>query len=138
MQAQSQGFLEAAYHGLMPAGRPTKRPRAAFGACLLKARRQAGLSQEQLGAKVGVSQRTIAYWEREPVALRAEQVSALADVLGVTTDYLMGRDNGKARRGGPSGKMRQLFETASRLPRSQQKKVAEVIEPFILQHAKEG
>jgi hypothetical protein len=31
--------------------------------------------------------------------------------------------------------MRQLFEAASRLPRSQQQKVAAVLEPFVLQHA---
>jgi hypothetical protein len=31
--------------------------------------------------------------------------------------------------------MRQLFEAASRLPRSQQQKIAAIIEPFIAHHA---
>jgi hypothetical protein len=31
--------------------------------------------------------------------------------------------------------MRQLFEATSRLPRSQQQKIAAIIEPFIADHA---
>jgi hypothetical protein len=31
--------------------------------------------------------------------------------------------------------MKQLFEAASRLPRSQQQKIAAIIEPFIAHHA---
>jgi len=44
--------------------------------------------------------------------------------------------NGKKKPGtGPTGKMKQLFEAASRLPRSQQRKLAAIIEPFIEHHA---
>lgn len=98
-------------------------------------REQAGLSQQQMADKLSVPQRTYAYWEREPVALRAEQITALADALGVSTDFLLGRKERQLRGAGPAGKMRQLFEAASRLPRSQQQKVAAVLEPFVLQHA---
>ncbi len=48
---------------------------------------------------------------------------------------LLGRVERPSRGTGPAGKLRQLFEAASRLPRSQQQKVAAVLEPFILQHA---
>ena len=44
--------------------------------------------------------------------------------------------NGKKKRGaGPTGRVRQLFEAASRLPRSQQQKIAAVLEAFIEHHA---
>jgi hypothetical protein len=36
---------------------------------------------------------------------------------------------------GPTGRMRRLFETASKLPRSQQEKIAAVIEAFVNQHS---
>jgi hypothetical protein len=35
----------------------------------------------------------------------------------------------------PTGKMKQLFEAASRLTRSQQQKIAAVLEAFVNQHA---
>jgi hypothetical protein len=55
----------------------------------------------------------------------------LADALNVSVKDFVGT-NGKKKRGtGPAGKMRQLFEAASRLPRSQQQKIAAVLEAFI-------
>jgi transcriptional regulator with XRE-family HTH domain len=135
MQAVYQTRSTPVYVWGMQTGRPSKRQRPAFGARLHQLRELAGLSQQQMAEKLAVPQRTYAYWEREPVALRAEQMTALADALGTSTDYLLGRQEPKARGTGPAGKMRQLFEAASRLPRSQQQKVAAVLEPFVLQHA---
>jgi len=44
--------------------------------------------------------------------------------------------NGQKKRGtGPAGRMRQLFEAASRLPRSQQQKIAAVLKAFIAHNA---
>jgi transcriptional regulator with XRE-family HTH domain len=135
MQAICQTRVTAIYDLGMQTGRPSKRQRPAFGTQLHMLREQAGLSQQQMADKLSVPQRTYAYWEREPVALRAEQITALADALGVSTDFLLGRKERQLRGAGPAGKMRQLFEAASRLPRSQQQKVAAVLEPFVLQHA---
>mgnify|MGYP003333281803 CR=1 FL=1 len=98
-------------------------------------REEAGLTQAQVAEKLGISQRAYAFWEREPVALRAEQLTTLATVLGVSTDSLLGTQAAKLRAGGPAGKMRQLFEAASKLPRSQQEKLTSILEPFVQQHA---
>jgi len=65
------------------------------------------------------------------LALRADQLLKLAQALNVSVDDLVGT-NGKKKRGtGPAGKMRQLFEAASRLPRSQQQKITALLEAFI-------
>jgi len=122
------------YTAGMQTGRPSKKERPMFGARLHELRELAGLSQQQLAERLGLTQRAYAYWERNPVALRPEQLLKLAGALGVAVEQLLG-DQTTQRRGGPTGKMRQLFEAASRLPRSQQQKVAAVLEPFILQHA---
>ena len=119
----------------MQTGRPSKKNRPPFGERLHALREQAGLSQQQLADRLGLTQRAYAYWERNPVALRPEQLRELALALGVAVENLLGEPNGKKRGTGPAGKMRQLFEAASRLPRSQQQKVAAVLEPFILRHA---
>ena len=123
------------YTPVMQTGRPAKRERTPFGQRLHTLREQAGLSQEQLGAKLGLSQRVYAYWERHPVALRPDQLLSLAEALNVSVEDLVGTNGKKKRRAGPTGKMKQLFEAASRLPRSQQQKLAAVLEAFVNQHA---
>jgi len=119
----------------MTAGRPGKKPRTEFGTRLAKARQDAGLSQAELGARVGVQQRTVARWERETVAISTKQLAVLAEALGVSVDELI-RENGQKpkRKVAPSGRMRQLFQEAAKLPKRQQQKIADVIQPFITQH----
>jgi hypothetical protein len=73
--------------------------------------------------------------ERNPVELRPDQLLNLAQALNVSVDDLVRTNGAKKRGSGPIGKMRQLFEAASRLPRSQQEKIATIIEPFIAHHA---
>jgi len=51
------------------------------------------------------------------------------------SEYLLDNQPNKKRGAGPTGKMKQLFEAASRLPRSQQQKIAAVLEAFVNQHA---
>jgi len=59
----------------------------------------------------------------------------LAQALNVSVEDLV-RSNGTKKRGtGPIGKMKQLFEAASQLPRSQQQKITALLEPFIAHHA---
>jgi transcriptional regulator with XRE-family HTH domain len=119
----------------MQTGRPSTKVRPPFGARLHVLREQAGLSQQQLAGRLNMTQRAYAYWERNPVALRPDQLQKLASALGVGVEDLLGESSSRRRGSGPAGKMRQLFAAASRLPRSQQQKIAAVLEPFILQHA---
>jgi transcriptional regulator with XRE-family HTH domain len=119
------------YDSLMAMGRPTKAPRTAFGERLVHARQEAGLTQQQLADKLGTSQRVIAHWERSRVELRAEHLAALADILGVTTDFLLGREHQKRRGNGPMGRVRRVLEGVSRLPRHRQQKIIEVVEAMM-------
>jgi transcriptional regulator with XRE-family HTH domain len=98
-------------------------------------REQAGLSQQQLAERLGLTQRAYAHWERNPVALRPEQLLSLAEALNVSVDDLVGTNGTRKRGAGPTGKMKQSFEAASRLPRSQQQKITALLEPFIAHHA---
>ena len=71
----------------------------------------------------------IAHWERRSVTLKPEQLVALASALTTTTDELLGLQ--PPRVVGPTGKVRQVFEQVSRLPRKQQAKVVEFVEAFV-------
>jgi len=133
MQAFSLTKNEDAYILIMQTGRPSSRPRPPFGERIHALREQAGFSQAQLAEKIGLSQRAYAYWERNPVALRPDQLLKLATTLNVSVDELMGAAS-KKRGSGPVGKMHQLFEAASHLPRSQQQKVTALLEAFVFQH----
>lgn len=114
------------------AGRPAQRPRTPFGERLAAAREQAGLTQAQLADKLGTTQGAVTHWERMPVSLRPEQLAALADALGVSTDFLLDRPNAKPPAPKtPPGKLRQVFEKAYLLPRHQQNKIVEFVETYI-------
>jgi transcriptional regulator with XRE-family HTH domain len=119
----------------MNTGRPAKHQRTAFGQRLAEARERVGLTQQQVAQRVGVDQRVIAYWERRPVALRPDQMSALADALNVTTDYLVGRPAKDRAPKGPPGKLRLAFEKAHKLPRNQQSRIVEFVEAYVNQYA---
>lgn len=117
----------------MKTGRPSKHARPAFGERLNALREAAGLSQAQLAGKLGIAQRTYSHWERRPVALRHDQLAALAAALDLTLAELVGAPEAKPRGTGPVGKLRQVFERASKLPRHQQAKVAEFVDAFVTQ-----
>ena len=132
MQAFSLNSSTPCYTGLMKRGRPSNRPRTDFGKRIFDARTAKGLSQAQVADALGVSQASYGVWERDPVALRPDQVEKLSKLLGVSVAYLFGEEGKK--QSGPKGKARLLFEEVSALPRSQQAHVLTVVEAFVKQH----
>lgn len=59
----------------------------------IKERRAAmGLSQSQLALRLGVTAPCIAGWESGRTVPKTDMLVKLADVLGCTIDYLMGRE----------------------------------------------
>ena len=134
MQALSYIAAVVDYDGDMPMGRPPAKPRTSLGERIAAARLTVGLTQQELARKIGTSQRVIAYWERESVSLRPEQLAALAVALGISADSLLGLSSAKQRGTGPVGKARRLFDSISRLPRHQQEKIITLLEPFVREH----
>lgn len=122
----------------MKTGRPSDRPRTPFGERLYNLREEAGLTQAQVADKLGISHRAYAFWEREPTAIRAEQLAILAELFQVSADLLIGRDAPKPRGGGPTGKLRQVFDTASKLPRRQQQRIINVVEDMLVARGVNG
>jgi transcriptional regulator with XRE-family HTH domain len=111
--------------------------RSPVGERIAQARQAAGLSQAQLADKLGVTQQMVGYLERQPVAIRPELLLQLSEALGMSLDELLGQPV-KSQRAGPSGKMRRLFEAASKLPRSQQEKILAILQPFIREHVSQS
>ena len=57
-----------------------------------EARLQAGLTTVQLAQKMGLTQAAVSQWESGKKVPGIETISRLADLYGVTVDYLLGRD----------------------------------------------
>lgn len=134
MQVISVTLFGAGYPDDMQKGRPSKRQRPPFGERLRALRETAGLSQQQVADKLGMTQTAYAWWERNPVALRPDQLQSLAAALKVGVDELMGAAQSKKRGAGPVGKARRVFEAVSQLPRTRQQKILEVVEALVAQH----
>lgn len=118
-------------------GRKFTKTRPKLGAHLAALRVNAGLSQEDLAQRIGVLQQTIAFWEQTDKPPRSEILLKLADALDVSIQTLLTENGGPVavkKKGGPDGKLRKIFEDASRLPRRQQEKIAEFVSAFINQY----
>ena len=60
-----------------------------FGEKLQALRQKAGMSQDALAEKLNVSRQAVSRWERDETMPETEKVILLADLFGVTTDYLL-------------------------------------------------
>jgi transcriptional regulator with XRE-family HTH domain len=134
MQAISLTEPVCLYNLAMKTGRPSKQPRPAFGDRLHALREAAGLSQAQVAEKLGIAQRTYSHWERRPVALRHDQLEALAAALGLPLAELVGTPEAKPRGTGPVGKAKALFNRVSALPRDRQQRILTTVEDMLIAH----
>jgi transcriptional regulator with XRE-family HTH domain len=121
-------------------GRKLTKPRHKRGEHLMSLRINAGFSQDDLAQRIGVPQQTIAFWERTGKTPRSEVLSQLAEALDVRVETLLSEDGiiTVKKKGGPNGKLKKIFEDASRLPRRQQEKIAEFVSAFVNQYKQNG
>jgi transcriptional regulator with XRE-family HTH domain len=121
---------------VMAGGRPATKEAPPFGQRLAAIRKSKGWSQRELADKLGVRRELVDYYERRAPNPALDFIQRAAEALGVSAAELIGEEGVRKKRGGgPEGRMRRLFEQASKLPRSQQEKIAAVIEAFVNQHS---
>jgi transcriptional regulator with XRE-family HTH domain len=101
-------------------------------------RKDAGLSQYELARYVGVPQANIAFWERSEKPPRSEVLPKMAEALGVSVEELLiVGDQKPVRRkalktnGRPAGKVREVFDRVSKLPRRQQEHIVNWISAYV-------
>ena len=74
-----------------------------FGSRVLEQRKEMGISQEELGAKIGLTHKAISTIESGKRGTSFEKLVELAYVFHVSTDYLLGITDDPAWRGKPTG-----------------------------------
>src|ERR1700730_13340833 len=102
-----------------------------FGAQLARLRQEAGLSQRDLAAEVGISQRMIAYYEKQTAHPPTHLLAILAEALGVSADQLLGikevKSNGRSR----DNRLWRRFSQVEQLPQSQRKQIVQILDAFL-------
>ncbi len=66
-----------------------------FGARLKELRRKAGLTQSQLGDRIGLTKSVISFYEQQERTPSPAVIVRLSEVFHVTTDYLLGVERGR-------------------------------------------
>ena len=94
-----------------------------FGERLARLRQDAGLSQRDLAAEVNISQRMVAYYEKQTAHPPTHLLAILAKALGVSSDQLLGieevKSNGRTR----DNRLWRRFSQVEQLPQSQRKQI---------------
>ncbi|MGA7124139.1 MAG: helix-turn-helix transcriptional regulator [Polyangiaceae bacterium] len=103
---------------------------------LRKLREAAGLSVRELARQIGEDHSNVSFWERTGNLPRSNVLLPIAQALGVSVEELLGAPKPKAS-GAPAGKARQLFAAVNKLPRRQQEKIFDILQPFIRDHLNE-
>jgi transcriptional regulator with XRE-family HTH domain len=75
---------------------PTTTPTTTPGARLRAARLERGLTQDALAAELGVSRSAVAQWETDRAGQIRGNLLRIAEVLGVSLEYLLHGDDKRA------------------------------------------
>jgi transcriptional regulator with XRE-family HTH domain len=97
---------------------------------LRELRERAGLSLRELARQIGEDHSNVGFWERSGKIPRSDVLAPMAKTLGVTVEELLGEPRPK-RVAKPGGKLGQVFESVSRLPRRQQEKIVDIFETVL-------
>ena len=126
-----QLFRFCAYNAADMAGRPSTKEAPSFGKRLAAIRKQQGLSQAQLAERLGSTRSNIDYYERRATNPTLDFIQRCAEVLGVKVPELVGEDAMPKRKRGPSSRLEQVAERISKLPRTKQNMILDMVEGAI-------
>jgi len=98
-----------------------------LGARIAQGRKARSLTQLQLCEMLGIPQQTLANYEGGHVRFPASMLPALAQILGMTLDELLGQEKPKGKRG-PAPRLQQQIDRIRELPKAKQQAVMEVLD----------
>ena len=101
-----------------------------FGDRLRQLRKEAGYTQTSLGEAVGASRRTIAYYEKEAQPPPAHLLIKLSEVLGVSTEVLLGTSE-QVPLLPRSTRLARRMAQIEKLPPNEKKQLLQIIDSFI-------
>lgn len=100
-----------------------------LGDKLTMLRKQKNLSQGDLADKIGVSRDAIGKYERGDIMPTADKAKKMADVLGVSLDFLMSDDD--KQEAAMDKDMLYRMQELQKLPDNEKDKITSIIDAFI-------
>lgn len=112
---------------------------AGFGPQLAQIRKARGLTQTELGQKLGVSQRVVAYYEQADAQPPGPLLLDLAQALQVSTDELLGRRPLKTPPPSPkTARLLKRLQQVETLPRADQQAVLKFVDALVTGRGRAG
>ncbi|MFI0645497.1 helix-turn-helix domain-containing protein [Escherichia coli] len=97
-------------------------------------RKDAGMTQTQVAQALNVSQQAVQAWEAGRRRIQISILPAVARLLAVSLEDLLGEEPEKiTRKRGPAPKWQQLIEEIDSLPKAKQKMISEMLSALIVQ-----
>jgi len=106
-----------------------------FGDRLRRIRLEKGLTQTQLGDKVGLSKRMMAHYEKHAIRPPTDKVALLAKALGVKVEDLL-KDTSKNKSNGSDPKFSRKLEKAKTLPNADKEVLTAMIDSLLKKNRK--
>lgn len=104
-----------------------------LGARVAELRKAQSITQLQVAEALSVSQQTINSYEVGRRRIPVSALPALAKLLSVSIDELLGEGTTAAKKRGPMSKLQRQIERVNTLPRSKQRFVSEMIDTVLQQ-----
>jgi transcriptional regulator with XRE-family HTH domain len=108
-----------------------ERTLAGFGARLTALRQARGLTQEALGAAVGVSNRMIAYYERDSAQPPGALLVDLARTLKISADELLGLKPVSATTSPKTARLLKRLQRIEEIPPADQRTVLKLVDAML-------
>ena len=106
-----------------------------FGERLTQLRKAKGLTQTELGEKIGISQRMIAYYEKDEAQPPGPMLINLANALETTIDELLGKTNPKELPTNPKeARFLKRLKRIQELPPQDRRAILKVLDALLAQH----
>ncbi len=102
-----------------------------FGERLARLRQAAGYSQRDLATEIGISNRMIAYYEKETEYPPTHLLPLLAKVLRVTSDQLLGLEKEKGNGRHHDNRLWRRFSQVEKLPTPLRKQIVQILDAFL-------
>lgn len=114
-----------------------------LGVRIAQARKDHGMTQNELAEQLGVAQQTLAHYEVGRARMPASMLPTVAKLLTLSLDELMGQPVPRAARGtpgksgsgkrGPASRLEQQIQAVAQLPKTKQQFVSQMLDTVLAQ-----
>ena len=102
-----------------------------FGVRMARLRKAAGYSQRELAAELGISQRMIAYYEKQTQYPPTHLLPVFAKAVGVSADQLLGMEKTEANSRTKDTRLWRRFSQIGKMDPKERRQISLLLDTFI-------